>query len=247
MLYVVIPTYNEIENLDKMVAALSEHLPTVRDQWRVLVVDDNSPDGTGDLADRLAAHDPRIEVMHRAGKEGLGAAYRAGFALALLRGAEIIVQMDCDFSHDPYAIGSLVAAIDAGADVAVGSRYISGGATENWPLHRQMLSRTASLGVRGVLGLQIRDSWGGFRAISRATMLATDIGNIQANGFCFQAASAFMYQRGGFSLVEVPIMFRQRVAGTSKMNPGLVVEGLRYLPRLRYQQRRRLRRRVAVR
>jgi dolichol-phosphate mannosyltransferase len=218
---VVIPTYNERENLSHIAAAVTHQ------GYRLLVVDDGSPDGTGDLADRLSADDPRLSVLHRQRKDGLGPAYAAGFDHALAGGAEIVIEMDADFSHDPADIPRLVGAIDEGADLAIGSRYVPGGATPDWPLSRRIISRGGNLYVRLMLGLPTRDSTAGFRAFRAEALGRLPYRQAQASGYAFQVEMAMQAHRIGLRVVEVPISFRDRARGTSKMGSGIVIEAMR--------------------
>jgi dolichol-phosphate mannosyltransferase len=225
-LTVVLPTYNEAENLPRMVAALLElALPDV--ELRVLVVDDASPDGTGRRADELAAEHPgRVAVLHRAGKEGLGRAYVAGFTRALEDGADLVLQMDCDFSHRPGDIPALLAALP-GADMVLGSRFAPGGRVDpDWAWWRKLLSWFAnSLYVRAILGLELRDATGGFRLWRRRTLVGMDIARrIHSNGYVFQVEMAYVAGRLGYAICEVPIEFPDRTAGESKMNLRIQLE-----------------------
>src|SRR5437763_7231466 len=216
---VCLPTYNERENLERMIEAL-EPLGV-----RVLVIDDNSPDGTGELADRLAAERDWVSVLHRKQKEGLGPAYIAGFRRALADGAELVLQMDCDFSHDPADVPRLIAAVDAGADVAPGSRYVDGGGIENWGLHRRLLSRGASLYTR-VLLMPIQDATGGFKCFRRRVLESIELETIDAAGYVFQIETTYRTLRKGFHVVEIPITFVDRTAGRSKMSRAIVLEAV---------------------
>jgi dolichol-phosphate mannosyltransferase len=218
---VVIPTYNERENLAHVAAAVT-HLG-----YRLLVVDDSSPDGTGDLAERLAATDPKISVLHRPKKEGLGPAYGSGFDRALDDGAEIVVEMDADFSHDPADLPRLVEAVDDGADLAIGSRYIPGGSTPDWPLGRRLISRGGNLYARVMLGLPVHDSTAGFRAFEAGALRSLPYRAAQASGYAFQVEMALKAHEAGLNIVEVPISFRDRRRGTSKMGTGIVAEAMR--------------------
>jgi len=231
--WLVLPTYNEAENLEPLVAAALENLP---DSARVLVVDDNSPDGTGQLADSLAAAEPRIEVLHRAQKEGLGPAYVAGFRQALAAGASRILEMDSDFSHDPADLGRLLAATEK-ADVAIGSRYVPGGGVENWSALRQGISRGGSAYARLVLGLPIRDLTGGFKCFRREVLEAIDLDAISARGYAFQVEMTYRAVQLGFRVAEVPITFRERRAGASKMSRSIVLEAAWRVPQLRLGRR----------
>lgn len=227
--WLVLPTYNEAENLEPLVAAALANLP---DSARILVVDDNSPDGTGELADRLAAGEPRIEVLHRAQKEGLGPAYIAGFRHALAAGADRVLEMDSDFSHDPADLPRLLAATEE-ADVAIGSRYVSGGGVENWSKLRQAISRGGSTYARLVLGLDIRDLTGGFKCFRREVLEAIDLDAISTRGYAFQVEMTYRAVRRGFKVAEVPIVFRERRVGSSKMDLKIVAEAVWRLPLLR--------------
>lgn len=228
---VVLPTYNERQNLEPMLDKILEHAPAAD----VLVVDDNSPDGTGALADGIASSDTRVHVLHRAGKEGLGRAYQAGFEVALYQpGVHTIVQMDCDFSHDPADIPRLISLIDDGADLAIGSRYVRGGSTPGWGRQRRMISRGGSLFARTVLGLPYRDLTGGFKAWRRETLEQLDISRMQANGYGFQIETTWKAHRMGARVVETPITFRDRFAGTSKMSQAIMREALLLVLRLRF-------------
>jgi len=228
--WLVLPTYNEAENLEPLVAAALANLP---DSARLLVVDDNSPDGTGQLADRLAAAEPRIEVLHRTQKEGLGPAYVAGFRHALAAGAGRIMEMDCDFSHDPADLPRLLAATEE-ADVAIGSRYVSGGGVENWSKVRQAISRGGSAYARLVLGLPIRDLTGGFKCFRREVLETIDLEAIGSRGYAFQVEMTYRAIELGFSVEEVPIVFHERRAGASKMSRSIVLEAALMVPKMRW-------------
>lgn len=219
---VCLPTYDEIDNLRPMVAAIREVVPAVE----ILVIDDNSPDGTGALADQLAAADPRVHVLHRAGKEGLGKAYLAGFAWALARGYGLILEMDCDFSHDPrYLPGMLAAAGEA--DLVLGSRYVAGGGTVNWGLGRKLISRGGSLYARTILGLRVRDLTGGFKCFRREVLEAIDLATVECTGYAFQIELTYRACRKGFRVRELPIVFADRRVGHSKMSRRIVLEAIR--------------------
>ncbi|WP_414639960.1 polyprenol monophosphomannose synthase [Actinocrinis sp.] len=220
---VIIPTYNESENLERIVARLHEHNPEVH----VLVADDNSPDGTGEIADKLAAEDARVQVLHRKGKEGLGAAYLAGFRWGLDAGYQVLVEMDADGSHRPEDLPKLLAALDEqGADLVLGSRWVSGGRVVNWPKSREVLSRGGNLYVRLATGMKLRDATGGFRAFRRATLEGLGLDGVESAGYCFQVDMARRAVRAGFRVVEVPITFVEREFGVSKMSGNIVVEAL---------------------
>jgi dolichol-phosphate mannosyltransferase len=218
---VVIPTYNESENISGITSAVTGQ------GYRLLVVDDSSPDGTADLAREIAEDEPLVSVLVRPGKQGLGPAYVAGFDRAIEDGAEIVVEMDADFSHDPSDLPRLVAAVDDGADMAIGSRYVPGGATPDWPLGRRLISRGGNLYVRIMLGLPIRDATAGFRAYRATALRALPYRDAQASGYAFQVEMAWRASREGLTVVEVPISFKDRELGTSKMGTGIVLEAMR--------------------
>lgn len=217
---VVVPTYNEAENLVAMVDALREH------DVDVLVVDDSSPDGTGALADQLSANDSHVSVLHRAERSGLGPAYAAGFGQALDGGYRIICQMDCDFSHDPADLPRLIDAVERGADVAIGSRYVPGGGVENWPWHRRWLSAGGNLYARTMLRTSIRDMTAGYRAFNADALKLVDPETCEASGYGFQVETAWRASIADLAIEEVPIIFRDRVAGTSKMDARIAVEAM---------------------
>jgi dolichol-phosphate mannosyltransferase len=225
---VCLPTYNEIENLERMVRTLGDVLP---EGGRVLVIDDGSPDGTGRLADRLAEELPWASVLHRPRKEGLGRAYIAGFHRALADGAELVLEMDCDFSHDPRDVPRLIAATE-NADVAIGSRYVEGGGTENWGLLRRMISRAGSLYTRTLL-MPVDDPTSGFKCFRRAVLERIDLDAIDSKGYAFQIENVYRALRAGFRVVEVPIIFAERETGHSKMSRAIVLEAIWKVPALR--------------
>ena len=225
-----LPTYNERENLEAMVRALGEVLDTPRD--RVLVIDDGSPDGTGEIADRLADELDWVSVLHRAKKEGIGPAYIAGFRQALADGAELVLEMDCDFSHAPADVPRLIAATDD-ADLALGSRYTPGGGTANWGLMRRFVSRGGCLYAQALLGMRVRDLTGGFKCFRRAALEAIDLDALSAHGYAFQIEATYRVQRAGLRIVEVPITFVERRAGASKMTRSIVAEAMWKVPLLR--------------
>ncbi len=236
--WVILPTYNEAGNIEAMVEAIE---PKLSEQDRVLVVDDNSPDGTGRIADRLAADHPRVEVLHRPGKEGLGPAYIAGFRRALAGGAGLIVQMDADFSHDPAYLPRLIAA-SALADLVLGSRYVPGGAITEWGSLRRLISRGGSLYSRTVLGVPVRDLTGGFKCFRRPVLEAIDLDSVAASGYSFQVEMTYRALKAGFEVLEVPITFRERETGDSKMSSSIVIEAAWRVPAIRLSTlRRRLR------
>jgi dolichol-phosphate mannosyltransferase len=224
---VCLPTYNERENLEAMVRAL-EPLDV-----QVLVIDDNSPDGTGEIADRLAGELDFVSVLHRDRKEGLGPAYIAGFRRALADGAELILELDCDFSHDPADIPRLIAACESGADLALGSRYVPGGGTENWGLGRRIVSWGGSFYARLLLGVGIHDLTGGFKCYRRHVLETIDLDAIGSKGYAFQIEITYRALRKGFRVVEVPIRFAERTAGRSKMSRSIVLEAIVNVPLLR--------------
>ncbi|MHA6794656.1 polyprenol monophosphomannose synthase [Pseudonocardia bannensis] len=235
---VVIPTYNERDNLGPIVGRLHAAVPTAD----VLVVDDASPDGTGELADEMAAADPRIRVLHRTEKAGLGAAYLAGFGVALQGEHQVVVEMDADGSHAPEDLPALLAAL-SDADLVLGSRYVEGGEVRNWPAHRQWLSRGGNLYSRLALGVGIRDITGGYRAFRRQVLEELDLGEVASQGYCFQVDMAWRAVQAGFRVREVPITFVERERGTSKMSGAIVGEALWQVTRWGFAHRfRRLRR-----
>jgi dolichol-phosphate mannosyltransferase len=223
---VCLPTYNERENLEPMLRALGAH------GVRVLVIDDSSPDGTGELADRLAAELDYVDVLHRPRKEGLGPAYLDGFRKALAGGAELVLEMDCDFSHDPRDVPRLIAAAND-ADVVLGSRYVQGGAIRNWGAARRAISAGGSLYARVLLGVGVRDLTGGFKCYRRAVLESIDLDRVHSRGYAFQIETTYRALRRGFRVVEVPITFVDREVGGSKMSRAIVAEALWKVPVLR--------------
>jgi len=221
---VLIPTYNERENLPLIVSRLRIAVP----EADILVLDDNSPDGTGAVADQLAADDGQVRVLHRKSKEGLGAAYLAGFSWALDKGYEVLVEMDADGSHQPEQLPSLLAAL-ADADVVLGSRWVPGGSVVNWPLHRKVLSLGGNVYTRLLLGMPIGDATGGFRAYRASALRILDLHDVASAGYCFQVDLVWRAVRRGLSVVEVPITFVERTIGDSKMSHDIVRESLRSL------------------
>jgi dolichol-phosphate mannosyltransferase len=238
--WLILPTYDEAENIEAIVdAALTVLRDAAPDAHRILVVDDDSPDGTGRIADRLAAEHDAVEVLHRTEREGLGPAYLAGFAYALDRGAAYVFEMDSDFSHDPADLARLLACVrDGGADLALGSRYAPGGAVADWGLVRRVVSRGGCLYAQAVLGLPVRDLTGGFKCFRAEVLRAIDLPTIRAHGYAFQVELTYRALRGGFRVVEVPITFRDRRLGTSKMSTKIAVEAMFLVPQLRLKQRR---------
>ena len=227
--WLVVPTYNEADNIEPLVRAVREHLPASR---RVLIVDDGSPDGTGEIADRVAAAHDDVEVLHRAAKGGLGPAYVAGFQRALAAGARLVAQMDADFSHDPADLPRLLAALE-GADLVLGSRYVPGGGVTDWGPLRRMISRGGSAYARLVLGVGIRDLTGGFKVYRREVLEAIDLPSLAALGYAFQVETTYRALRAGFRVAEVPIVFRDRRVGQSKMSAGIVFEAATKVPLMR--------------
>lgn len=231
---VVIPTYNEAENIVWIVTRVRRVLP----QADVLVVDDGSPDGTGRIADELAAADPQVRVVHRNVKEGLGAAYLHGFRVALERGYDVIGEMDADGSHQPEQLPRLLAALED-ADLVLGSRWVPGGSVVNWPWARQALSRGGNLYTRLLLGIPVRDATGGFRLFRRTTLEKIDLASVRSVGYCFQADLAWRTVEAGLRVREVPIQFVERTRGESKMSPDVAVESLRRITVWGLRERRR--------
>lgn len=236
--WVVLPTYNERDNLGSIVAAVRAQLPLAT----VLVVDDGSPDGTGDIADMLAGGDPHVRVLHRAAKGGLWPAYVAGIDSAVAGGAEIVVQMDADGSHDPAVLPELVGAVRSGCDLAIGSRYVPGGGTRDWPLSRRVVSRGGNLFAQLVLGLPYPDTTGGFRAWRVDFLRALDFRSIKATGYVCMIEMAYRAHRGGANVRQVPITFMNRRAGVSKMSGGIFVEAFVQVVKLRLTELARRRR-----
>jgi dolichol-phosphate mannosyltransferase len=224
---VCLPTYNERENLPRVIDALEPH------GVRVLVIDDNSPDGTGELADRIAAERDWVSVLHRERKEGLGPAYLAGFREALRGDAEYVLEMDADLSHDPAAVPRLIEACVNGADVALGSRYVEGGGTENWGAGRRIVSAGGSLYARTLLGLDVRDLTGGFKCFRREVLERIDLDAVTSKGYAFQIELTYRALRAGFRVVEVPIVFIDRTHGNSKMSRTIFLEAIARVPLLR--------------
>ncbi|HKB50788.1 MAG TPA: polyprenol monophosphomannose synthase [Solirubrobacterales bacterium] len=228
--WLVLPTYNEAENLSPVVTAVLAKLPS---SARVLIVDDNSPDGTGKIADRLATEDERVEVLHRPCKEGLGPAYIAGFRRALAGGAGLIVEMDADFSHEPAYLPRLLEAAER-ADLAIGSRYVPGGGVGDWGALRRVISRGGSAYARLVLGVGVRDLTGGFKCFRREVLEAIDLDAVRARGYAFQVELTYRAIQHGFTVAEVPIVFRDRRVGSSKMDRSIVLEAIWRVPLLRF-------------
>jgi dolichol-phosphate mannosyltransferase len=232
--WLILPTYNEAENLERIVHAALPRLAEASPEHRILIVDDNSPDGTGEIADRLAAEMDAVEVLHRAAKRGLGRAYVAGFARALEGGAELVIEMDADFSHDPADLPPLIRAAED-ADLVLGSRYVRGGGVSDWGLFRRALSRAGSLYARAILGVPVRDLTGGFKCFRRSTLEAIDYAHARTDGYGFQIELTYRTYRKGLRIVEIPIVFRDRRAGTSKMTARIALEAVRKVPALRFR------------
>jgi dolichol-phosphate mannosyltransferase len=229
--WLVLPTYNEAENVEAFVEAARAKLPAAA---RVLIVDDSSPDGTGEIAERLAARHENVEVLHRARKEGLGPAYIAGFRHALAAGAGLVLEMDSDFSHDPAYLPRMLEAASR-ADVVLGSRYVPGGGIGDWGSLRRAISRGGSAYARLVLGVGVRDLTGGFKCFRREVLEAIDLDSVQARGYAFQVEMTYRAIQAGFEVVEVPIVFRDRRAGESKMDRAIVAEAVWRVPLLRFR------------
>jgi dolichol-phosphate mannosyltransferase len=235
--WLVLPTYDEAENIEPIVRAVLPRLAEAAGEHRLLVVDDNSPDGTGEIADRLAAEHDAVEVLHRPGKEGLGRAYIEGFRRALGAGADLVLEMDADFSHDPADVPRLIAAAGE-ADLVLGSRYVEGGGVEGWELHRRLLSRGGCFYARTILGVPIRDLTGGFKCFRREVLETLDLDDVQADGYGFQIEMTYRTLKAGFRVKEIPIVFHERRAGASKMDARIAMEAVRKVPALRRRLRK---------
>jgi len=232
--WLILPTYDEAANIEALVAAARRRLPG---SARILVVDDSSPDGTGEIADRIAAADDSVRVLHRSAKLGLGPAYVAGFRAALDGGAELVAQMDADFSHDPADLPRLLAAAES-ADLVLGSRYVAGGGVADWGPMRRAISRGGSAYARAMLGVDVRDLTGGFKVFRRAVLEAIEPATIPSLGYAFQVETTYRALAAGFSVVEVPITFRDRRVGASKMTGAIVLEAALRVPAMRLARRR---------
>ncbi|MEN8041964.1 MAG: polyprenol monophosphomannose synthase [Actinomycetota bacterium] len=228
---VIVPTYNEIENLEAIAKAVRSH------GYDLLVVDDGSPDGTGSLADDLSVSDPGVLVLHRKEKMGLGPAYAAGFAHGLELGYDILCEMDADFSHDPSDLPRLVEAVEGGADLAIGSRYVPGGGTQGWPWYREAISRGGNQYASIMLGLSVKDATAGFRAFRDTTLRKIDPSSCQASGYGFQVEMAWRTEEAHLDIVEVPITFRDRLYGESKMNSRIAIEAMGLVTRWGFSSR----------
>jgi dolichol-phosphate mannosyltransferase len=232
--WVVVPTYDEADNIEPLLGSLSAALEDAAPAGHgILVVDDSSPDGTGEIAERVARVLPAVEVLHRPVKQGLGPAYVAGFRHALHHGATHVVEMDADFSHDPADLATLLAAADGGADVVLGSRYVPGGRVEDWGRARRLVSRAGCAYARRVLGLRIRDLTGGFKCLHREVLETVDLGSLASRGYAFQVELTWRAVCAGFEVVEVPITFRDRRGGRSKMSTAIALEAAWRVPMLR--------------
>ncbi|MCZ4496012.1 MAG: glycosyl transferase family 2 [Thermoleophilia bacterium] len=234
-LWICLPTYNELENLERMIRALAEERAAHDLDMTVLVIDDGSPDGTGAIADRLAEELDWVRVLHRTSKDGLGRAYLAGFEVALAGGAELIMEMDCDFSHDPKDVHRLVAAT-ADADLVIGSRNVPGGGVKGWPWYRQLISKGGSWYARTILGLQLRDMTAGFKVFRRHVLEQLDLAGIEASGYMFQVELKYRTVRAGFRVREVPVTFIDREYGESKMTSSIVLEAMWRVWRLKLRR-----------
>jgi dolichol-phosphate mannosyltransferase len=232
--WLILPTYNEAENVEAVVRAALGQLAATGREHTVLVVDDGSPDGTGEIADRLAEEHEAMRVLHRPVKEGLGRAYLAGFDVALGEGAELVLEMDVDFSHDPADLPRLIAAADD-ADLVLGSRYVEGGGVENWGALRRLLSRAGSWYARTLLQVPVRDLTGGFKCFNRRVLEAIDLNGVHADGYGFQIELTYRAIKAGFSVKEVPIRFRERREGQSKMTARIALEAVWKVPALRFR------------
>jgi dolichol-phosphate mannosyltransferase len=243
--WLILPTYNEAENIEAIVTAAGDVLGAATGggrfggAYRILVVDDGSPDGTGEIADRLAAQREQVEVLHRTEKNGIGPAYLAGFRHALARGAGYVMEMDSDFSHEPADLARLLAAVDRdasdGADLALGSRYVAGGGVRDWGLLRRFVSEGGSTYARWVLGLRVRDLTGGFKCFRREVLEAIHFDGVRSQGYAFQVELTYRAVRAGFRIVEVPIVFRDRQDGQSKMSWRIAAEAMWLVPLLRFR------------
>ena len=233
--WLILPTYNEAQNVEAVVRAALAQLAATGLEHTVLVVDDGSPDGTGRVADRLAGELPELRVLHRPAKDGLGPAYLAGFAAALAEGADLVLEMDADFSHDPADLPRLIAAADA-ADLVLGSRYVPGGGVENWRMLRRVLSRGGSWYARVLLGVPVRDLTGGFKCFNRRVLETIDLTDVHADGYGFQIELTYRAIEAGFSVAEVPILFRERREGHSKMTARIALEAVWKVPALRLRR-----------
>jgi dolichol-phosphate mannosyltransferase len=233
--WLILPTYNEAENIEAIVVAAGDVLAASNDgSYKILIVDDGSPDGTGEIADRLAGEREQVEVLHRTEKNGIGPAYLAGFRFALDHGAAFVMEMDSDFSHDPLDLARLLTAVRSGADLALGSRYVPGGGVVDWGLLRRFVSEGGSTYARLVLGLRVRDLTGGFKCFKREVLEAIHFDGVRSQGYAFQVELTYRAVRAGFQVVEVPILFKDRELGQSKMSWRIAAEAMWLVPRLRF-------------
>lgn len=234
--WLVLPTYNEAENIEAIVGAAAAVLERAveGDDYRILIVDDGSPDGTGEIADRLTGEREQVRVLHRTEKNGIGPAYLAGFAYALEHGAAYVMEMDSDFSHDPADLARLLDAVRSGADLALGSRYVPGGGVTDWSLLRRFVSQGGSTYARIVLGLHVRDLTGGFKCFRREVLEGIHFDSVRSQGYAFQVELTYRAARAGFRVVEVPIVFKDRERGESKMSWKIAAEAMWLVPRLRF-------------
>jgi dolichol-phosphate mannosyltransferase len=233
--WLILPTYNESENIEAIVGASGEVLDGASQGiYKILIVDDGSPDGTGEIADRLAGERPQVEVLHRTEKNGIGPAYLAGFRYALDHGAAYVMEMDSDFSHDPADLARLLAAVRSGADLALGSRYVPGGGVVDWGLLRRFISEGGSTYARWVLGLNVRDLTGGFKCFKREVLEAIHFDSVRSQGYAFQVELTYRAVCAGFQVKEVPIVFKDRELGQSKMSWRIAAEAMWLVPRLRF-------------
>lgn len=235
--WLVLPTYNEVDNIDPFVRAVLPQLAAAAPDHHLLIVDDNSPDGTGAVADKLAAEFDVVEVLHRPAKQGLGRAYLAGFRRVLDSGAELVLQMDADFSHDPADVPRLIKTASS-ADLVLGSRYVRGGGVSDWGLLRRILSRGGCWYAQHILGVEVNDLTGGFKCFNRRVLEGIKLDNVHADGYGFQIELTYCAIKAGFSVVEVPITFRERQVGTSKMSPRIALEAVWKVPALRLRRDR---------
>ncbi len=233
--WLILPTYNEAENIEAIVTAAGDVLATSSDgAHKILIVDDGSPDGTGEIGDRLAAERDQVEVLHRTEKNGIGPAYLAGFRYALDHGAAYVMEMDSDFSHDPADLARLLDAVRSGADLALGSRYVPGGGVSDWGLLRRVVSEGGSTYARWVLGLRVKDLTGGFKCFKRGVLEAIHFDSVRSQGYAFQVELTYRAVKAGFKVVEVPIVFKDRELGQSKMSWRIAAEAMWLVPKLRY-------------
>jgi dolichol-phosphate mannosyltransferase len=233
--WLILPTYNEAENIEAIVTVAGDVLAASNDRvYKILIVDDGSPDGTGEIGDRLAAEHEQVEVLHRTEKNGIGPAYLAGFRYALDHGAAYVMEMDSDFSHDPADLARLLEAVRSGADLALGSRYVPGGGVSDWGLLRRVVSEGGSTYARWVLGLRVKDLTGGFKCFKREVLEAIHFDSVRSQGYAFQVELTYRAVKAGFKVVEVPIVFKDRELGQSKMSWRIAAEAMWLVPKLRY-------------